>query len=76
MDAEEARELRLAELVVPPADLDAAVSDLVAGLLSTDPAAARATKALLAAAAGNTLEQQAAAERAAQVKLLRARAQV
>jgi enoyl-CoA hydratase/carnithine racemase len=76
MDAEEARELRLAELVVPPADLDAALSDLVAGLLSTDPAAARATKALLAAAAGNTLEQQAAAERAAQVKLLRARAQV
>jgi enoyl-CoA hydratase/carnithine racemase len=76
MDAEEARELRLAELVVPSADLDAAVSDLVAALLSTDPAAARATKALLATASGNTLEQQAAAERAAQSKLLRARAQV
>ena len=52
--------------MVPPAELDGAVSDLVAALLSTDAAAARATKALLQAAPGNTLEQQAAAERAAQ----------
>ena len=57
----------------PPAELDGAVSDLVAALLSTDAAAARATKALLAAAPGNTLEQQAAAERAAQARLLQAR---
>jgi enoyl-CoA hydratase/carnithine racemase len=75
VDALEARELRLAELVVPAADLDGAVADLVAALLSTDAAAARATKALLAQAPGNTLEQQAAAERAAQSGLLRARAQ-
>ena len=54
-------------------DLDGAVSDLVAALLSTDAAAARATKALLAQAAGNTLEQQAAAERAAQARLLAAK---
>lgn len=74
VDAREAADLRLAELVVPAADLDGAVSDLVAALLSTDVAAARATKALLAQAAGNTLEQQAAAERAAQAKLLAARA--
>jgi hypothetical protein len=47
---------------------------LVAALLSTDVAAARATKALLAQAGGNTLEQQAAAERAAQAKLLAAKA--
>jgi enoyl-CoA hydratase/carnithine racemase len=73
VDAREAAELRLAELVVPMADLDRAVSDLVAALLSTDPAAARATKALLAQAPGNTLEQQAAAERAAQARLLQAR---
>src|SRR5580700_4764882 len=73
VDASEAAELRLAELVVPPTELDAAVSDLVAALLSTDAAAARATKALLQAAPGNTLEQQAAAERAAQGRLLRAR---
>ena len=45
--AREAAELRLAELVVAPAELDGAISDLVAALLSTDVAAARATKALL-----------------------------
>jgi enoyl-CoA hydratase/carnithine racemase len=71
--ASEALSLRLAELVVPAAELDAAVSDLVAALLSVDPAAARATKALLAQAAGHTLAEQAAAERAAQAELLRAR---
>jgi len=71
--AREAAELRLAELVVPAAELDGAVSDLVAALLSTDAAAARATKALLAQASGNTLPQQAAAERAAQAALLAAR---
>jgi enoyl-CoA hydratase/carnithine racemase len=71
--AAEARELRLAELVVPPADLDGAVADLVAALLAVDRAAARATKELLAGAAANTLEQQAAAERKAQAALLRSR---
>jgi hypothetical protein len=50
------------------------VSDLVAALLSVDADAARATKALLAQAAGNTLDQQAAAERQAQAALLRNRA--
>jgi enoyl-CoA hydratase/carnithine racemase len=72
--ASEAAELRLAELVVPEAELDSAVADLVAGLLSTDARAARATKALLQQAAGNPLEQQAAAERAAQGRLLGGRA--
>jgi enoyl-CoA hydratase/carnithine racemase len=72
--AEEAAELRLAELVVPAAELDEAVADLVAALLATDAAAARETQALLAQAASNTLEQQAAAERAAQKRLLSARA--
>jgi enoyl-CoA hydratase/carnithine racemase len=71
--ASEAADLRLAELVVPRAELDGAVEDLVAALLSTDAAAARATKALLAGAGANSLEQQAAAERAAQAKLLAAR---
>jgi enoyl-CoA hydratase/carnithine racemase len=73
--AQEAADLRLAELVVPAAELDDAVADLVAALLATDAAAARETKALLAQAARNTLEQQAAAERAAQARLLQARAQ-
>jgi enoyl-CoA hydratase/carnithine racemase len=72
--AAEALLLRLAELVVPAAELDAAVADLVAALLATDAAAARATKALLRQAPGNTLEQQAAAERRAQLELLRSRA--
>jgi enoyl-CoA hydratase/carnithine racemase len=74
VSAAEARELRLAELVVPAADLDAAVADLTAALLTVDATAARATKRLLAQAGANTLEQQAAAERQAQIALLRARA--
>lgn len=73
VNAAEARLLRLAELVVPNAELDAAVADLVAALLATDAAAARATKALLRQAQGNTREQQAAAERRAQAELLRSR---
>ena len=76
VSAHEAAQLRLAELVVPAADLDDAVADLTAALLATDAAAARATKQLLAQAGRNTLEQQAAAERRAQATLLRARAAV
>jgi enoyl-CoA hydratase/carnithine racemase len=71
--AAEARELRLAELVVAADDLDAAVGDLVAALLATDAAAARATKELLSQASGNSLGDQAAAERRAQTALMRAR---
>jgi enoyl-CoA hydratase/carnithine racemase len=71
--AAEAAALRLAELVVPAAELDEAVADLVAALLVTDAAAARATKALLVQAANATFGQQAAAERAAQAALLRSR---
>jgi enoyl-CoA hydratase/carnithine racemase len=70
--ATEALLLRLAELVVPAAELDAAVDDLVAALLAIDPAAARATKALLQQAPGNTLAEQAAAERRTQAELLKA----
>ena len=51
VSAAEAAQLRLAELVVPAADLDGAVADLIAALLATDAAAARATKRLLAQAA-------------------------
>jgi enoyl-CoA hydratase/carnithine racemase len=71
--AAEAVQLRLAEVVVAGDELDEAVADLVAALLAVDPATARATKELLAQAAGNTLEQQAAAERKAQAALLRSR---
>jgi len=74
IDAAEARELRLAEWVVSGDELDHEVSELVKHLQRSVPEAARATKALLAQAAGKTLEQQAAAEREAQARLLRARA--
>ena len=70
--AQEARELGLAELVVPADELSGAVDDVVAALLATDAEAAAATKALLQQAAGNTLEEQAAAERRAQVGRLTA----
>jgi enoyl-CoA hydratase/carnithine racemase len=71
--AAEALLLRLAELVVPVHELDAAVADLVAALLATDAAAARATKALLQQAGRNSLAEQAAAERRAQAELLASR---
>jgi enoyl-CoA hydratase/carnithine racemase len=73
ISAQEALELRLAELIVGAADLDGAVADLTAALLATDPVAARATKQLLAQAGRNSLEQQAAAERRAQAALIRGR---
>lgn len=73
VDAPEAERLRLAERVVPAARLDEAVGELAAQLLTTDPAAARETKALLTAAQANSLAAQAAAERAAQARLLLAR---
>lgn len=73
VNAAEALLLRLGEIVVPNDEFEAAVADLVAALLETDVAAARATKALLRQAQGNTREQQAAAERRAQAELLRRR---
>lgn len=66
--ADEARELRLAERFVKVDELDAAVDELVADLLKIDEGAARATKALLQQAPGNSLDEQTAAERKAQVK--------
>jgi enoyl-CoA hydratase/carnithine racemase len=71
--AAEALLLRLAELVVPLHELDAAVADLVAALLATDAAAARATKALLQQAGRNSVAEQAAAERRAQASLVASR---
>ena len=71
--AGEAARIGLAELVVPAGDLDAAVSDLVSALLSTEPAVARSVKELLAGAPGRTLAGQAAAERRTQAALQRSR---
>jgi enoyl-CoA hydratase/carnithine racemase len=63
--------LGLAELVVPVDELGKAVEDLTAAILAIRPSTAEATKRLLRAAPGNTLEEQAAAERREQVALLR-----
>lgn len=71
--AAEAAVLRLAELVVPGTELDGAVGDLVAALLAVEPAVGRATKELLQQAPRRTLDEQAAAERRAQVALQRER---
>ncbi|WP_182874501.1 enoyl-CoA hydratase/isomerase family protein [Microbispora sp. H10670] len=70
--AEEAVRLGLAEIAVPAGDLGQTTRDLAAALLATDHAAATATKRLLRAAPGRTLEEQAAAERAEQVARIRA----
>ncbi|RJL36257.1 enoyl-CoA hydratase/isomerase family protein [Bailinhaonella thermotolerans] len=60
--ADEARELGLAEVVVPGDKLDATVADLTAALLAVDHGAATATKRLLQGAPGRTLQEQAQAE--------------
>ncbi|KUP97714.1 enoyl-CoA hydratase/isomerase family protein [Thermobifida cellulosilytica] len=72
IDAAEADRLRLAERVVPDAELETAVDDLVAQLLAVPADAARATKELLLQAGRNDLETQAAAERTAQLARLAA----
>ncbi|MFJ7207223.1 enoyl-CoA hydratase/isomerase family protein [Streptomyces sp. NPDC098789] len=69
--AEEAERIGLANLVVPGAELDAAVQDLVAALLAPPRDAVIETKALLRGASGRTYDDQRVAERAAQSRRLR-----
>jgi enoyl-CoA hydratase/carnithine racemase len=69
--AAEADRVGLANLVVPAAELDAAVKDLTAALLAGTRDAIVEIKALLAGAADRTLPEQEAAERAAQVRRIR-----
>ena len=71
MRADEADRTGLANLVVPAAELDAAAADLAAALLAAPRDAVIETKALLRGAAARTLEEQCAAERAAQARRLR-----
>jgi enoyl-CoA hydratase/carnithine racemase len=66
--AAEAHAVGLANLVVPAAELDAAVADLVAALTAPPVAASRATAQLVRSAVRNDPETQDAAERAAQVQ--------
>jgi enoyl-CoA hydratase/carnithine racemase len=68
--AAEAAAVGLANLVVPPAELDGAVADLVAALIAVPVGASRATAALVRSAVRNDPEAQDAAERAAQVRAL------
>ena len=70
--AAEAVALRLGELVVPRAELDAAACDLAAAVLASPAGAVVATKQLLSGAAGRSCAEQCAAERRAQAGRLRA----
>jgi len=70
VSAADAERFGLAERVVPPDELTAAVDQMVKDLLAIKAPAARATKALLQEAHARTLDEQAAAERAAQKELL------
>lgn len=76
VDAAEADRMGLANLVVPRADLDSAVADLVAAVLAAPREAVVEIKALLAGAAGRSYASQLAAEREAQVRRIRDRAGV
>jgi enoyl-CoA hydratase/carnithine racemase len=65
--AAEAQAIGLANVVVPAAELDATVADLVAALTGPPAGASRATAALVRSAVRNDPATQDAAERAAQV---------
>jgi enoyl-CoA hydratase/carnithine racemase len=71
VEAREAQELGLANLVVDGPQLDAAVDDLVAALLSAQRDAVIETKALLAGVRGRSSDEQMLAERQAQARRIR-----
>lgn len=71
MDAAEALRIGLANLVVPAAELDPAVTDLTGAVLAADRNAVVEIKALLAGAAARSYPEQQRAEREAQVRRLR-----
>ncbi|MEP7054035.1 MAG: enoyl-CoA hydratase/isomerase family protein [Actinomycetota bacterium] len=69
--AAEAYRLGLVNLVVQPAELDAAVSDCVAAVAAVDRNTATDLKSLLSGALGRTAQQQLAEEREAQLRRLK-----
>lgn len=71
VEADEARRIGLATIVVPRAELDAAVSDLVEAVVGPRHGAVTATKELLLAAGVQTYDEQLVGERAAQLAQLR-----
>jgi enoyl-CoA hydratase/carnithine racemase len=70
--AREAQAIGLATAVVPPAELPAAVADLVAAVLAPPAGASRATAQLVRSAVRNSPEAQDEAERTAQVRRIAA----
>jgi len=71
VEADEARELGIATVVVPRDELDATTADLVEAVLASNAGAVRETKALLQQAGERDLEAQRLAEREAQVRRFR-----
>lgn len=71
VDAAEAHQLGLANLVVTADELDGAVTDLTAAVLAADRGAVAEIKALLAAADTRSYAEQERAEREAQVRRIR-----
>ena len=71
VSAQEAMAIGLANVVVPVAELDATVDDLVAALTAPMPGAVRETKALLLAASSRSLDDQRRYERQAQARRFR-----
>ena len=71
VSANEADRIGLANAVVPGAELDAAVTDLVAAVLAADRSAVAEIKALLAWAGDRSYAEQDRAEREAQTRRLR-----
>jgi enoyl-CoA hydratase/carnithine racemase len=71
VDALEAREIGLANVVVPRSELEQTVADLVAAILEPMRGAASEIKALVRSAGENDLETQRKAERTAQVRRFR-----
>ena len=69
--ADEADRIGLATAVVPPGELDGAVADLAAAVLSADAGAVAEIKALLSGATVRSYEEQDRAEREAQARRIR-----
>jgi enoyl-CoA hydratase/carnithine racemase len=69
--AEEAVAIGLATVVVPGAELDATVADLVGALTAPMPGAVREIKSLLLAASSRPIDEQRRFEREAQVRRFR-----
>ncbi|MER6936243.1 enoyl-CoA hydratase/isomerase family protein [Nocardioides sp. NPDC127514] len=72
----EAGDIGLAQVVVPAAEIDDALSEMVAGLIAHTHGAISETKELLRAAPLRTLDEQRLAERQAQVRRFRALDQI